>query len=321
MPVSSTIHEEETFALKKGYIGIAYLTSSWGVLPSCVLVLCTLTCLIPGLFFGLYEYPLALLPSTPAMGLASFRVSLFGFLVASFIIQGLEALSCPSKWFLYKDHCYGFFKNELSWQDAEVAFLVAITSTRRISELQALSTREDLCVFHQDRVMLRLAPSFIPKTECQQYGQYAHLASVTSMMEQEMIASHIANNHITKKGVWIGLYDSCMMWLASFRVSLFGFLVASFIIQGLEAISCPRHWFMFENFCYGFFQEELSWYDAEARFRWVDESAKEYFPWTPKQPSKCKKKQNCVELYADEYRRWNNRVCEVEQPYLCKTNF
>ncbi|XP_034271909.1 uncharacterized protein LOC117674907 [Pantherophis guttatus] len=45
----------------------------------------------------------------------------------------------------------------------KVSFLVAITSARRISELAALSSRRDLCVFHQDRVVLRLDPSFIPK--------------------------------------------------------------------------------------------------------------------------------------------------------------
>ncbi|XP_060542104.1 endonuclease/exonuclease/phosphatase family domain-containing protein 1 isoform X6 [Pantherophis guttatus] len=45
----------------------------------------------------------------------------------------------------------------------KVAFLVAITSARRISELAALSTRPDLCVFHTDRVVLRLDPTFVPK--------------------------------------------------------------------------------------------------------------------------------------------------------------
>ncbi|XP_034278399.1 uncharacterized protein LOC117668538 [Pantherophis guttatus] len=45
----------------------------------------------------------------------------------------------------------------------KVAFLVAITSARRISELAALSIREDLCVFHADRVVLRLDPTFVPK--------------------------------------------------------------------------------------------------------------------------------------------------------------
>lgn len=43
----------------------------------------------------------------------------------------------------------------------KVSFLVAIISARRISELQALSVRADLCVFHQDCVVLRLDPSFI----------------------------------------------------------------------------------------------------------------------------------------------------------------
>ncbi|XP_070803767.1 uncharacterized protein [Pituophis catenifer annectens] len=45
----------------------------------------------------------------------------------------------------------------------KVVFLIAITSARRISELAALSVREDLCVFRPDTVILRLDPSFIPK--------------------------------------------------------------------------------------------------------------------------------------------------------------
>lgn len=45
----------------------------------------------------------------------------------------------------------------------KVAFLIAITSARWISELAALSLRADLCVFHPDRVVLRLDPMFIPK--------------------------------------------------------------------------------------------------------------------------------------------------------------
>ncbi|XP_039189177.1 uncharacterized protein LOC120303551 [Crotalus tigris] len=45
----------------------------------------------------------------------------------------------------------------------KVSFLIAITSARRISELAALLVRKDLCTFHEDRVVLRLDPSFIPK--------------------------------------------------------------------------------------------------------------------------------------------------------------
>ncbi|XP_060539702.1 uncharacterized protein LOC132710196 [Pantherophis guttatus] len=44
----------------------------------------------------------------------------------------------------------------------KVSFLVAITSARRISELAALSSRKDLCIFHHNRVVW-LDPSFIPK--------------------------------------------------------------------------------------------------------------------------------------------------------------
>ncbi|XP_026534302.1 trafficking kinesin-binding protein 1-like [Notechis scutatus] len=45
----------------------------------------------------------------------------------------------------------------------KVVFLVAITSARRISEIAALSVRQDLCVFHADRVVLRPDPTFLPK--------------------------------------------------------------------------------------------------------------------------------------------------------------
>lgn len=53
--------------------------------------------------------------------------------------------------------------SSLRFLSLKVAFLVAITSARRISELAALSARPDLCVFHSNRVVLRLDPSFLPK--------------------------------------------------------------------------------------------------------------------------------------------------------------
>ncbi|XP_060541740.1 histone acetyltransferase KAT2B isoform X2 [Pantherophis guttatus] len=46
----------------------------------------------------------------------------------------------------------------------KVAFLVAITSARRISEIAALLTRSDLRVFHSDRVVLCLDPTFLPNS-------------------------------------------------------------------------------------------------------------------------------------------------------------
>ncbi|XP_060546629.1 uncharacterized protein LOC132711500 [Pantherophis guttatus] len=51
----------------------------------------------------------------------------------------------------------------LKFLSFKVSFLVAITSARRISELAALSIRQDLSVFHHDKVVLRLDPTFLPK--------------------------------------------------------------------------------------------------------------------------------------------------------------
>ncbi|XP_039190732.1 nuclear factor 1 C-type isoform X6 [Crotalus tigris] len=45
----------------------------------------------------------------------------------------------------------------------KVAFLIVITSARRISELAALSVRKDLCTFFKDKVVLRPDPAFMPK--------------------------------------------------------------------------------------------------------------------------------------------------------------
>lgn len=51
----------------------------------------------------------------------------------------------------------------LKWLRMKTIFLVAITLARRVSEIGALSCRPDLCVFHKDKVVLRMDPSFTPK--------------------------------------------------------------------------------------------------------------------------------------------------------------
>uniref|UniRef100_A0A803J3K6 Reverse transcriptase domain-containing protein n=1 Tax=Xenopus tropicalis TaxID=8364 RepID=A0A803J3K6_XENTR len=48
----------------------------------------------------------------------------------------------------------------LTWK---TAFLVAISSARRVSEMGALSHKPPFCIFHQDKVVLRTVPSFRPK--------------------------------------------------------------------------------------------------------------------------------------------------------------
>lgn len=50
----------------------------------------------------------------------------------------------------------------LKWLRMKTIFLVAVTSARRISELGALSRRNDLCIFHRDKVVLLTDPSFNP---------------------------------------------------------------------------------------------------------------------------------------------------------------
>ncbi|KAM4012382.1 uncharacterized protein ACNLHF_004980 [Anomaloglossus baeobatrachus] len=45
----------------------------------------------------------------------------------------------------------------------KVVFLVAITSLRRVSDLAALSSESPFLVFHQDKVVLRPTPDFLPK--------------------------------------------------------------------------------------------------------------------------------------------------------------
>uniref|UniRef100_A0A8C3XLI5 C-type lectin domain-containing protein n=1 Tax=Chelydra serpentina TaxID=8475 RepID=A0A8C3XLI5_CHESE len=33
---------------------------------------------------------------------------------------GIGATPCPEEWLLYKDHCYGFFSEKMTWSEAEV---------------------------------------------------------------------------------------------------------------------------------------------------------------------------------------------------------
>uniref|UniRef100_A0A2D4I5A5 Uncharacterized protein n=1 Tax=Micrurus lemniscatus lemniscatus TaxID=129467 RepID=A0A2D4I5A5_MICLE len=51
----------------------------------------------------------------------------------------------------------------LQFLTLKVVFLVAITSARRVLELAALLVQQDLCIFHENRVVLRRDPMFVPK--------------------------------------------------------------------------------------------------------------------------------------------------------------
>ena len=45
----------------------------------------------------------------------------------------------------------------------KLAFLIAISSARRVSELEALSCKEPNLVCHKDKIVLRPHPAFLPK--------------------------------------------------------------------------------------------------------------------------------------------------------------
>ena len=54
---------------------------------------------------------------------------------------------------------------DLKWLSLKTAFLLAITSARRIGELHALSVHRDCCTFSPEgsKVVLRPNPAFLPK--------------------------------------------------------------------------------------------------------------------------------------------------------------
>ncbi|XP_058047695.1 regenerating islet-derived protein 4-like [Ahaetulla prasina] len=59
--------------------------------------------------------------------------------------QSLEGVSCPLNWFLFEQHCYGFFQNKLTWNDAETecsshgkhAHLASILSKREMETISS----------------------------------------------------------------------------------------------------------------------------------------------------------------------------------------
>lgn len=53
----------------------------------------------------------------------------------------------------------------LKWLRMKTLFLVAITSVRRVSELNALSVKSSCCTFHKDKVVLLTDPTFRPKVD------------------------------------------------------------------------------------------------------------------------------------------------------------
>ncbi|XP_053112093.1 dromaiocalcin-1-like [Hemicordylus capensis] len=51
--------------------------------------------------------------------LACFTTGLLGCLLAGPLMGGVHAEECPLNWLAYRSHCYGYFAQELTWQQAE----------------------------------------------------------------------------------------------------------------------------------------------------------------------------------------------------------
>lgn len=73
-------------------------------------------------------------------------------------------------------------------------FLVAITSARQVSELCSLSTNPNLCLFQEDRVILQLDPSFMPKVN-----------SVFHQPQEVVLPTLCLNPLSSKERVWHSL--------------------------------------------------------------------------------------------------------------------
>ncbi|XP_044854903.1 C-type lectin-like [Mauremys mutica] len=51
---------------------------------------------------------------------AYFSLCLLGCLIFNPSLEGIGAISCPEDWIQYKDFCYGFFSDKMTWSEAEV---------------------------------------------------------------------------------------------------------------------------------------------------------------------------------------------------------
>ncbi|XP_053261436.1 C-type lectin-like [Podarcis raffonei] len=53
------------------------------------------------------------------------------------------------------------------------------------------------------------------------------------------------------------------------------------------------------------------------QFKWTDGTTGRYNPWAPEEPNN-PRTEHCVELYSQDYMKWNDEICTVNHPYLCK---
>ncbi|XP_062839487.1 regenerating islet-derived protein 4 [Anolis carolinensis] len=60
-----------------------------------------------------------------------------------------------------------------------------------------------------------------------------------------------------------GLIASMVQQMFGLHLSLCGLLVVTFFPQGSQGIKCENGWFPYERSCYGYFQDKVTWNEAE----------------------------------------------------------
>ncbi|KAJ7313009.1 hypothetical protein JRQ81_004270 [Phrynocephalus forsythii] len=222
----------------------------------------------------------------------NFALCLLG-IVFSNPFLGVEADTCPRDWLQNQGNCYAFFNEPLTWEEAEA--------------------------------------------ECQSYGRGTHLASILTKAEALLVARYISSYQPRPSTVWIGLHDvrqngrwrwadesayNYKAWLPGEPNNTDGDeYCAELWSSTAKADTCAsRDWLQNQGNCYAYFDEQLSWAEAEnRRWRWSDGSVYSYKAWNLGQPNNIRKSQYCVELMASTgLKEWNDITCHTLNAYICK---
>ncbi|KAG8138544.1 putative C-type lectin protein, partial [Naja naja] len=142
----------------------------------------------------------------------------------------MEGVSCPNKWFLFEQNCYGFFETKLSWNDAETECTSHNKNTHLASILseREMETISSVLLYYEEPFSVWIGLFKNKRGKTIKHG-------MTSFVRPN---SPICARCLCTECSWKHL-EGC-----------------------IEAISCPSGWFMFQDKCYGFHSVPQSWKDA-----------------------------------------------------------
>ncbi|XP_061445120.1 C-type lectin lectoxin-Enh2-like isoform X3 [Rhineura floridana] len=125
--------------------------------------------------------------------------------------------------------------------------------------------------------------------------------------------------HLSCGGFVCDQVNQKMGFTTYFSLCLLGILISS-SFQRAEADTCAREWLQNQGNCYAYFDNKLSWQEAETRrWRWADESTYNYKAWMTHQPDNFRNSEHCVELRRSTgFKEWNDAQCKKLNTYICK---